>query len=232
MRAKRTMAIGGVAASLLGGGAALAARSSDDGSKTEDAILSDAAKRLGVSADELESALARAEDAQLDKAVKAGDLTKEQADAIKRHRKDSGRVLGLPGGPHGGPGFEVHRGHAFGPPGFGGPGGVLDAVADELGITVPKLISQLRDGKTLAELAKSHDKSLADLKSAAKDVLSKRLDAAVKQGHLTRDEADEILQRLPDMIDHLGERGPGAGPRGFGPPPGDPKGFGPKPRWQ
>ena len=60
-------------------------------------------------------------------------------------------------------------------------------------------------------------------------MLSKRLDAAVKQGHLTRDEADEILKRLPDMIDHLGERGPGAGPRGFGPPPGDPEGFGPSP---
>ena len=88
-----------------------------------------------MSADELESALARAEDAQLDQAVKDGDLTKEQADAIKKHRKRSGRVLGLPGGPHGGPGFEVHRGHAFGPPGFGGPGGVLDAVADELGIS-------------------------------------------------------------------------------------------------
>ena len=62
--------MGGAAASLFGGGAALAARSGDEGDKTEDAVLSDAAKRLGVSADELERALAKAENAQLDRAVK------------------------------------------------------------------------------------------------------------------------------------------------------------------
>jgi polyhydroxyalkanoate synthesis regulator phasin len=234
VRAKRGIAIGGLAASLLGGGAAVAARSGDDGDKTEQAILSDAAKRLGVSADELESALAKAEDAQLDQAVKNGDLTKEQADAIKKHRKSDGRVLGVPGGPMGGPGFGLHRFHEGGGPRFGGPGGVLDAVADELGISVEKLFSELRDGKSLEQVAKAHDKSLDDLKEAAKDVLSKRLDAAVKQGHLTRSQADEILDRLPDLIDHLGDKGPGGpgGRPGFGPPPGNGEGAGSPPRWQ
>ena len=226
MRAKRSIAIGGVAASLLGGGAALAAAGGGEGGKAEDAILSDAAKRLGVSADELESALAKAQNAQLEKAVKAGELTKEQADAIKQRRKSSGRVLGGPGGPHHGPGF----GHP-GPPGFGGPGGVLDAVAGELGIEVESLLSELRDGKTPAQLAKAHGKSLDDLEGAAEKVLSKRLDAAVKQGHLTRAEADRILERLPDLIDDLGDRGAGRGHR-FGPPPGDREGSGRPPRWQ
>ena len=59
-------------------------------------------------------------------------------------------------------------------------------------------------------------------------MLSKRLDAAVKQGHLTRSQADEILERLPDLIDHLGDAGPGGPARArFGPPPGDGEGFGP-----
>ncbi len=232
MRAKRGILIGGLAASLLGGGAAVAARTGDDGDKAEDAILSDAAKRLGVDADELEKALAQAEDAQLDQAVTDGDLTKEQADEIKKHRKRSGRVLGVPGGPMGGPGSGEHRFHHKGGPGFGGPGGVLDAVADELGISVDKLFSELRAGKTLAQVAKAHDKSLDDIKDAAGGVLSKRLDAAVKQGHLTRSQADQILKRLPEMIDHLGKGGPVGGP-GFGPPPGDPpQGFGRPPRWQ
>ena len=225
MRAKRSIAIGGVAASLLGGGAALAARNGDEGAKQEDAVLSDAAKRLGVSADELESALAKAQNAQLDKAVKAGDLTQEQADAIKRWRKSSGRVLGGPGGAHHGPGL----GHP-GPPGFGGPGGVLDAVADELGISVESLLTEMRDGKTLAQLAKAHDKTVEDLEGAAEKVLSKRLDAAVEQGHLTRAEADRILKRLPALIDRLGE-GPGRR-HGFGPPPDGRERFGPPPRWQ
>jgi uncharacterized protein YidB (DUF937 family) len=226
MRAKRSIAIGGVAASLLGGGAALAARNGDEGAKQEDAVLSDAAKRLGVSADELESALAKAQDGQLDKAVKAGKLTQERADAIKRWRRSSGRVLGGPGGPHHGPGL----GHP-GPPGFGGPGGVLDAVAGELGISVESLLTELHDGKTLAQLAKAHDKTVDGLEGAAEKVLSKRLDAAVEQGHLTRTEADRILERLPDLIDHLGDRGPERR-HGFGPPPGGREGFGPPPRWQ
>ena len=196
-------------------------------------MLSDAAKRLGVSADELESALAKAEDAQLDKAVKAGDLTKEQADAIKRQRKElrpRARTSRRPArrtGPRGSPRPRLRPARLRRPRRRARRGG-----RRARHLRAESCISQLRDGKTLAQLAKAHDKSLADLKSAAKDVLSKRLDAAVKQGHLTRDEADEILQRLPDMIDHLGERGPVAGPRGFGPPPGDPEGFGPPPRWQ
>ncbi len=234
MRAKRSIVIGGLAASLLGGGAAVAARSGDDGDKAEQAILSDAAKRLGVDADDLESALAKAEDAQLDQAVKDGDLTKKQADEIKKHRKRDGRVLGVPGGPMGGHGFGERGFHVHGGPGFGGPGGgLLDAVADELGITVEKLFSELRDGKTLAQVAKAHDKSLADVKEAAKGVLSKRLDTAVKEGHLTRKQADEILERLPDLIDHLGKGpgGPGGRP-GFGPPPGNGEGAVPAPRWQ
>ena len=99
MRAKRTILIGGLAASLVGGGAALAARGGDDGRKDEQAVLSDAAKRLGVTPGDLESALGKAEDAQLDQAVKDGRLTQQQADEIKKHRQRSGRVLGGPGRP-------------------------------------------------------------------------------------------------------------------------------------
>jgi uncharacterized protein (DUF433 family) len=221
VRAKRTIAIGGLAATLVGGGAALAARGGDgDGDRSEQAILNDAAKRLGVSPEDLENALAKAEDAQLDEAVKNGDLTKELADAIKQRRRRSGRVLGMPGGP---PGFGP--GLAFGFKGHGpfpaiGPGGVLDAVADKLGISVKELFSELRDGKTLEQIAKAHGKSLEDVNDAAKEALGKRLDEAVKDGDLTRKQADEILARLPDLIHDLGI-GPGfrgPGPLGFGGP--------------
>jgi predicted RNase H-like HicB family nuclease len=221
MRGKRTIVIGGLAASLARGG--------DDGKKQEQAVLSDAAKRLGVTADELKSALSKAEDAQLDEAVKDGRLTQEQADEIKKHRHRSGRVLGpgAPGG-HGGPGFGF-RGP--GPERLGGPGGVMDSVADAIGISVPDLFSELRDGKTLEQVAKAHGKSLDDVKNAAKKALEEQLDAAVKADRLTRSQADDLLERLPQLIDHLGERGAG-GPPGFGPPPGDRQGHGPPQGWQ
>jgi hypothetical protein len=221
MIGKRTIALGGMAATLLGGGAALAARGADDGAKTEQAILSDAAERLGVKPSELEGALSKAEDAQLDQAVRDGRLTRKQADAIKRDRHRSGRVLGMgPGGP-GSPGFGGPGRH--GPGGPGGPGGpddVMGSVAKALGVSTDRLFSELRDGKTLAQVAKAHGKSLAEVKSAVADALRKRLDRAVERGDLTRSQADDIQSHLSDMLDHFGERPDGG--RGFGPPPGGP----------
>ena len=229
MRAKRSIAIGGLAATLVGGGAALAARS-DDPDKAEQAIIGDAAERLGVSAAELEDALAKAEDAQLDQAVKDGKLTKEQADAIKERRKESGRVLGIPGGPR----FEHH---GFGERGLRFRGGPLDDVADAIGISVRKLFSELRDGKTIAQVAKDHGKSLDDVRAAVKAATEKRLDADVKDGRLTRKQADEILDGLDDRLAHLGEGGPFGEWRRGRPPggPGGPGGYGAPPppsRWQ
>jgi Spy/CpxP family protein refolding chaperone len=242
MRGRRASAIGGVAAALVGGGAAALAATNNDGDKAESAVLNDAAKRLGVPADKLKDALSKAEatqlDARLDEAVKDGDLTQKQADQIKKDHAQFGGVLGGPGvGGHGpGPGFGGPRleRHHFGGPGFapgpGGPGGILDDVAKSLGISVDKLFTELRDGKTLAQVAKAHDKSLADVKKAAEDALDTRLDKAVKDKDLTQKQADQIRKGIGDAIDHFGERrGPGPGP-GFGPPPpGFGHGFGHRP---
>jgi Spy/CpxP family protein refolding chaperone len=225
MRGRRAIAIGGVAAALVGGGAAALAATNGDGDKAESAILNDAAKRLGVPADKLKDALSKAEAAQLDerlgKAVKDGDLTQKQADQIKKDHSRFGHVLGGPGidrhgpGP-GGPRMEFHH---FGGP--GGPGGMLDGVAKALGISDQKLFTKLHDGKTLAQVAKAHGKSLDDVKQAARDALSERLDKAVKDEDLTQKQADQLRKGLDDAIDHLGERGgPGPGGPGFGPPPG------------
>ncbi len=201
MRGRRTIAIGGVAAALAGGGAAALAASDDSGSKAENAVLSDAAKRLGVNPDKLKDALSKAEaaqlDARLDKAVKAGDLTQKQADEIKKHHAQDGHVLGGPhfAGPPGrgpGPGGPRLEFHHFGGP--GGPGGILDDVAKALGISEEKLFSELRSGKTLAQVAKAHDKSLDDVKKAARDALEERLDKAVKDDDLTQKQADQIAR--------------------------------------
>src|SRR5690349_18848868 len=112
MSRKKLIAGAATLAVLAGGSAAVAATT--DRKAEETAVLTDAAKRLGVSADQLRSALSSAEDAQLDAAVKAGTLTQAQADAIKQRRAADGTVLSLG---HGGPGGPGGRG------GHGGPGG-------------------------------------------------------------------------------------------------------------
>jgi polyhydroxyalkanoate synthesis regulator phasin len=219
MNARRLAIIVTTGALAAGGaGVAVGATSNDKAKKAEDNILADAAKQLGTTPEKLRDALGSAEDAQLDQAVKDGDLTQAQADAIKKRRQASGRVLGIPGfrgpGGPGGPGVLRGPGGPGGPerhgrPGFGrGPGGGLfgDA-AKALGISESKLFSELRTGKSLAEIAKANGKTVDDVKAAVKAAAKARLDKAVKAGDLTQSQADEMLAHLDEHLADFGERG-------------------------
>jgi hypothetical protein len=230
MKVKRYFLVSAaVLAAGAGGGAAIAASSGDDRKKAEQSILDDAAKRLNVSPEALKSALGEAEDAQLDAQVKAGKLTQEQADAIKKARAQRGTVLGGPG-VHGGPG-----GRGFGPGGQGGPGprggfglgfgglrfhagagGALDAAAKALGTERSALLDQLKDGKSVADVAKDKGKSLDDVKAAVTDAVTKELDARVKDGKLTDAQRDKVLTELKDHLDDLLTLKPPTPPAGKG----------------
>jgi hypothetical protein len=217
---RKHLIAGAAVLAAVAGGTAGAIAAGDDHKAAEKAVLADAAKQLGVDAGDLRDALAKAEDAQIDEAVKAGRLTQEQADEIKQHRAEDGSVLGFGhGGPHG-PGGPPGR------PGFGGPHpgpgpGLLDSAAKALGISERKLMTQLRNGKSLAAIAKANGKSLDDVKAAVKKAPVEQLDADVKAGRLTPEQRDEIAGHLDDAIDHLGEfpHFRGGHERGF-PPPG------------
>lgn len=217
MKVKRYVLVSAaVLAAGAGGGAAIAASGGDeDRQKAEQSVLADAAKRLNVTPEALRSALGAAQDSQLDQAVKAGKLTQEQADAIKARRKQEGTVLGGPGirGPHDGPGFGRGLG---GPGGPGlrfkiGPGGALDAAASALGLKREDLISKLRDGKSIADVAKDQGKSLDDVKKAITAGVTKELDQAVTDKKLTSDQRDKILKELGEHLDDLVNRTPPAG---------------------
>ncbi|MGH2840795.1 MAG: hypothetical protein ACRDKY_08225, partial [Solirubrobacteraceae bacterium] len=216
MSAPRIVAIAAAGALALGGaGVAIAAVTRDDPKKTEDAVLADAAKRLNVTPEKLRDALKAAQSAQLDKkldeAVKNGDLTRKQADAIKKAREESGSVLGLggPGGPrfHGpvGPGFRGRIGPGPGRPHFRkGPGmGLFGDLAKALGISERELFSRLRKGSSVAAIAKAEGKSLAAVRSSVKAAAKARADKAVKDGDLTRKQADRLLEHLDEHLAHL-----------------------------
>ncbi len=229
MSARRIAALALTGALLAGGtGAAIAAVSKDEGTKAEEAILDDAAKRLNVTPEKLREALSAAQDDQLDQAVKDGKLTQQQADAIKERRKQSGRVLG---GPFGGPGHHKGFGPRGGPRGgFGFRGAVFPDLAKALGITDAKLKEQLRDGKSIAAIAKAAGKSLADVRAALKADAKTRLDKAVKDGDLTQSQADKMLEHVDEHLERLGDKrpmlkrfrrggGPDLRPGGFAPAP-------------
>ena len=202
---------GGVAAlvAVLGAGGAIAATQLSP-TEESDAILADAAKELGVDADELDAALTKAFENRIDAAVEAGRLTEAQAAELKE-RLASGDVplLGL------GPGLGHHHG--------GLRPANLDAAASYLGLTEDELRSTLADGDSLADIAKAEGKSVDGLVDALVTVAKTDLDEKVDEGLLTEAQRTSLLANLESRIERLvnGElrlhfRG---GPGGFGPPP-------------
>jgi hypothetical protein len=227
--AKRKLAIGAAGLAVLAGtgGAYAATQSGPTTAKPPDlaaeqqAFLDNLAKRLNVTPDKLNDAIKGAASDQIDAAVAAGRLTKEQGEAAKKRLANANGLpaLGLRFGLHGGAPRGALR------PGFGfGNGKSLSAAAKFLGLSDSDLRTQLRDGKSLADIAKDKGKSTADLKAAMKTAITTELDQQVKDKKLTADQRNQILgdidARLDDLINNTPPKG-GPGPLrpgfGFGP---------------
>jgi hypothetical protein len=127
------------------------------------------------------------------------------------------------GGP-GGPGF------GFGI-GIGVPGTreFLDPVAQALGITADELQDDLRNGQSIADVAKSKNVDLSTVADAVVQQAQSKLDEAVKDEKLTQEQADRVAAGLKERITDLlnGEPLKGIGHWGRFPMPGGPGRFGP-----
>jgi hypothetical protein len=185
----RVKLAGGAAALLaaLGAGGAIAADKLSP-SEESDAVVADAAKQLGISADKLDAALKQALENRVDAAVKAGTLTAAQGAALKE-RIAAGEVplIGLGRGP----GFGHHHGFR---------GADLDAAASYLGLTEDELHTRLQNGDTLAEIAKAEGKSVDGLVNALVAAEKKELDQAVADGRLTDAQRDSIVSGLEARV--------------------------------
>jgi hypothetical protein len=205
---KRTLVIGAAALVVAGGGGAAIA-ASQSSSASPDAFVESLAEHLGVSTDELEDAAKAAAIDQVDAALAEGRITEEQAEELKERIEEGDAPL-------------------FGPPLVGGPdvhhGGVvfvdgLDAAAEYLGLGEEELRERLEEGQSLAEIARAEGKSVDGLKQALLDEAEQSVDEAVEDGELTRERADEILERLREHIDDFVDRDfelplpPNLGPR-------------------
>lgn len=123
-------------------------------------------------------------------------------------------------GGKGGPGFGIgHRGGGM-------LGNKLDAAAKALGITADQLMTDLRNGQSIADVAKAKSVDVNKVIDAMVSDAQSGIDAAVKDGHLTQDEATNLKKDLKSHITDLvnntrpkgeGHFGPGGGGPGFGP---------------
>jgi uncharacterized protein (DUF433 family) len=158
------------------------------------------ADKLGVTVEKLQSAIRDALTATVNKMLADGKLTQQQADQAKAaidkltfNRPLFGQFLGA----RRGAGFAISQ-------------AALDAAAQKLGMTTQALMTELRGGKTLADVAKEKNVSTDDLKAAIVKTVGAQIDQAVKDGKLTQAQADKAKTELNNLsLDQLWfKRGP------------------------
>ena len=182
----------------------LAAGASNALAADRPSLVDQVAARLGVTPEQLRSAFRATLVARVDAAVAAGKLTPEQGAKLKERLANAkGLGLRLRGRlalkhPTLVRGFHA-RAHRVGP------------IAKYLGITPQELRSELRAGKSLAQVATAHGKTVEGLVDAIVGPAKARLDRAVANGHLTRQRADELLDRLTDAVEKAVQRAHEAG---------------------
>ncbi len=95
---------------------------------------------------------------------------------------------------------------------------VWTAIAKKLGLTYEQLTQAVQNGQTITQLAEAKDVSLDELKEAAKGAIKTSLVDLVKQGALTQDQADWMLDHLDDMpmFNFEQDFGPGMMQGGYG----------------
>ena len=209
LTSKRALVAASALSLVVGAGGAIAA---SKGSPTRgEGFLARVAGHLGISTQKLEDATKAAAIDQVNADLKAGRITKAQADELKA-RIEKGQVPLYFGG--GSRHFGPHRFGDFGHVPFGAHGH-LSAAADYLGLTAPQLFQKLANGQSLADVAKAQHKSVDGLKKAIVDGAKKDLDQAVKSGFLTEAQAKDALSELQSRIDDIvNGTFPGPGPRG------------------
>ncbi len=159
--------------------------------------LADVAKAHGKTAADVATALKNAAHTRVDQAVTAGRLTADQATTQKTQIDQRIDQLVNQVMPQGGPGGRGKPG-GFGERGFGVG---LDAAATAIGIDAQTLRTELA-GKSLADVAKAHGKTAADVATALKNAAHTRIDQAVTAGRLTADQASTMKTQVDQRIDN------------------------------
>jgi len=145
-------------------------------------------------------ALKQAQLQTVDQMLKDGQITQQQADAMKA-RINAGQGLGFGfGGRHGG-GFRGNRALMQSL-----RTAELNAVASALHMSPTDLQNALKSGKSLSALETQQGVSDSTVKSAMQNAAKGVLDNAVKAGTITQAQADSILARVGSGLKFRGHK--------------------------
>jgi len=212
-----------VGAAVIGGGIGLAVGQGDD--TPVQTFLGRVADKLGIGEDELRSAMTEAEQDIIDERVAEGTLTAEQGERLRERIEEKG-LLGPRGGPLGGLAEGEHVRDRVCERVFGCildhvSNGAADRVRDQdgrlpmeaaatvLGLEPEALLSELQEGKTLAEVAEE-SMSVDEFTVALLTQVRQELDEQVAEGNVTETQADAIFERVEENIDRIVNAQPGA----------------------
>lgn len=226
LKRKLTFLIIAVALAASAAGAYAATQSAAPTSRQ--AFLNDVARRLHVTPLQLRNALKGAYADRLQALVASGRLTKAQAKAIEQQLSKASMAPGLaPFGPaaalHGmmrvrpgavgwrafapvPPGTKLPPGAAVRPGGFGMAFGLglmpagVKAASSYLGLSLSKLQSDLRSGKSLAKIASAQGKTASGLESAIDSAVKARVETGVAGKHMTRAQAQKFLSAIDAQV--------------------------------
>ena len=179
--------------------------------------LNRVAANLGVSPQQLQDALNKTRVEQINQAVAEGMLSQDQANQMIQRITSGQAPAGF------GPGFGG-PGHGPKPGGPGSPGaraamrGGMMGAARALGITPEQLRQELQAGKTLVQVAQERNVTRDELKDRLRAQQQQRLDQAVQQGRMTREQADQVLARFDANLDRMLDASPGQRPGPAGAP--------------
>jgi len=156
-----------------------------------DAFIDKVAANLNVSPDQLKTAVKNAAVQTVDEQVAAGKLTQEQGDKIKA-AIDSGKYPQLRRL------FEAHQTIVRRV-----ERGLVESSAKAIGITPKDLASELKAGKSIADVAAEHNVPLDTVKSQVTSAAQTKLDQLVKDGKISQTQADTAMQKLQSNLDKI-----------------------------
>lgn len=175
-----------VSALLLGGGAGVAMAQGGGGSGGSSGSTS-TTQGPSQNGGNQRHPLAAKVKASLDKLVQDKKITQDQEDLILKTIAQDLRGAG-----HGRSRKVLRR--------------AVEVAAKTIGISPQDLGSQLKAGKSIAEVAQAHNVDEQKVIDAIVSAANTRIDAAVKSGKFSQDRANALKQRLPTIAKKLVER--------------------------
>ncbi len=187
------VALGGLAigvVTLFSGGGTASAQGPGNGEILQH-VKEVFASNLGVSVDQLNTAMVNTRNQLVDEALAANKITADQAAKLKS--ADVGDLARL---------FMARHDRKHDARQLMGKG-VIAATAQVLNVEPQAVIEQLKAGQSLAQIAQAKGVSRDALKSGIISFEQQKLQQAVQSGRLTQPQADKIIQNLTEHLDEI-----------------------------